>query len=393
MRALLLVILVLFGFSAPAHANRVMEVQNIRIDGSANRDAAVAEATRQAAQQVWTQLGRNTPLPTFTPTQLQTIATYVDVTNEVAQPNYYAGSFNIGIHVDSLQRIGSGQRAMPTADNSAAGAYTQDQADGIPVQHTPPSWVLIITGRSIAGTVTLWSIEDEWSKAWQRAPSTGTSTAVATGDSADQVRLKPSMLQEYDPMLADALRALARKYGAPAVALVMLDSQRPEIGLNEEVEIELTYLEKDMPDVLTSKGTLFVTSTAIAGTYNAAVTEGQKLLAGLVNGTAGNAQAQAIQPGGNYSYQPANQVGIGSQFGNTYSNAAAPVDTGSKLWVRIPLSSPADLGNYRRKIEAIPGARFEVIALNRMYVEGNILYNGDQNTLMQQLATAGLRQQ
>ncbi len=397
MRALLLLTCLLFAFASPAHADRVMEVQNVRVDGSANRDAAVSEATKQAAAQVWSKLGRTTPLPELTPTQLQTIASYVDVTNEVAQANYYAGNFNIGIYVNSLLRIGSGQSAVaeqaPTAQASDAYDPTQPYAaTTAAVSNEPPSWVLIITGRENGGTYTLWNAEDEWSKAWQRAPSTGISTAVATGDSADQLRLKPTMLQEYDPALTDTLRALANKYGAPAVALVILDSQRPEVGINEEVEVNVTYLEKDMPDVLTDKATMFITAGNTAVAYSAAVTEGQKLLSRLATGM-GDAPAAATAPGGNYAYQPANQIGVSGNTGNTYSSAAAPATAGSKLWVRIPLSSPGDLTNYRRKIETIPGARFEIIALNRMYVEGNILYNGDQNALMQQLASAGLRQQ
>ena len=41
MRALLLLTCLLLTFASPALADRVMEVQNVRVDGSANRDAAV----------------------------------------------------------------------------------------------------------------------------------------------------------------------------------------------------------------------------------------------------------------------------------------------------------------------------------------------------------------
>ena len=219
---------------------------------------------------------------------------------------------------------------------------------------------------------------------------TSISTAVATGDASDQNTLSASQLQEYAPNLPENLRRLAHKYGAPAIALVLLSSQRPEIGLNEEVKIEVTYLEKDMPEVQTTESSVFITNAAGTAPYSTAVTEGQKLISQLANGSANIANAaQATANTLNYAGQPDMQPG---RFGNTYSGTATS-PSASKLWVRIPLSGPADLANYRRKIEAIPGARFEIIALNRMYVEGNILYTGDQNTLMQQLAAAGLRQQ
>lgn len=229
----------------------------------------------------------------------------------------------------------------------------------------------------------MWNPADPWGQAWQRAAPVGVSTAVASGDQADQALLNGSMVQNYDPDLSDKLRSLAHKYGAPAVALVLLDSQRPEIAPNEEVQIEVTYLEKDMPEATTAQGSLFVTAANdTPAVFPQAVTVGQKLLNQMVSGVP-TEPAAARQP--QLSPRPA------GQFGNTYT--AVPSAPANKLWVRIPLSGPMDLANYRRKIEAIPGARFEITALNRMYVEGNILYSGDQNTLMQQLASAGLRQQ
>lgn len=384
MRAVLLALAIVFAFVLPARADRVMEVQNIHIDGSPNRDAAVAEATKQAAAQVWSKLGHTTPLPDLSPTQLQGISSYVDVANEVAQPNYYAANFNIGIQVGALTRAASGQNVAEAAP-PVSDAYNPAQPAPVTAANEPPSWVLIIPGRENAGTVSLWNLGDEWAKAWQRAPLVGISTAVTSGaDPADAATLSPEMVQNYNPALADKLHALARKYNAPAIALVLLSSQRPEIAPNEEVQVEITYLESDMPEALTAQSTLFVTAASLPQAYGMAVAEGQKLLGNLANGGPVTPVAAPATP-----YQPYAQPG---QFGNTY--AAAPTAAmANKLWVRIPLATPMDLANYRRRIEAIPGARFEIIALNRMYVEGNILYTGDQNSLMQQLAAAGLRQQ
>lgn len=380
MRRLLLALFLVLSFSLPARADRVMEVQNLHVDGAAGRDAAVTDATRQAAQQVWSKLGHSTPLPDLSPSQLQGITSYVDVANEVAQPNYYAANFNIGIQVGALMRVaggGSASSAAPVDD-----AYRPAPQQQAAASNEAPAWVLVLAGRENDGTVKMWDPADPWGQAWQRASSSNVATAVASGDPADQALLSGSMVQNYDPALSDKLRSLAHKYGAPAIALILLSSQRPEIAPNEEVQIEVTYLEKDMPEALTAQGSMFITAANTATAFPSAVVEGQKLLNQLVNGLPAEPVAAAQQP---LTPQPA------GQFGNTY--AEAPAATSNKLWVRIPLAGPMDLANYRRKIEAIPGTRFQITALNRMYVEGNIFYNGDQNALMQQLATAGLRQQ
>jgi hypothetical protein len=77
-------------------------------------------------------------------------------------------------------------------------------------------------------------------------------------------------------------------------------------------------------------------------------------------------------------------------YSGTSGSHAAQGD--SKVWVRIPLTLPSDLAKYRSQIESIPGASFEITALNRMYVEGNIHYTGSQDSLMQELARKGLAQ-
>ena len=378
MRVLLLAVFLFASLTLPVRAERVMEVQNIHIDGAAGRDAAVAQATQQAAQQVWAQMGRTAPLPELSPAQLQSIASYIDVANEVAQPNFYAGNFNIGIQVGALMQAATG--SAPTIAAPANDAYlpTTSQA--------APAWVLLIAAREQGGTLTLWNAEDDWTKAWQRAVTTDIATAIATGDPTDQATLNAALFQENDPALTDRLQTIARKYGAPAVALVVLQSARPQPSINEEISLEVFYTEKDMTDTVTAQSSLFITAPTPYGAYTAAVTEGQKLLHGLATGDAGTPTA----PTTNHEAQPES---LSSHFGNTYSSATPATPSTEKMWVRIPLATPADLGNYRRKIEAIPGARFEITALNRMYVEGNILYNGDRNILMQHLAAAGLHQQ
>lgn len=376
-----------------------MEVRNIRIDGQPNRDAAVEEATRQAAAQVWSKIGHGTALPALSSAQLQAIASYVDVANEVAQPNFYAGNFNIGIRLAALMRATGqapanestaadtgGETRAAAQSSSPASSETSDRA-ATSTSASGPAWVLVIPGHEQNGTISLWETNSPWVTAWQTVSASGVATAVAAGDPADKTELGAEAVQNFDPQLTSHLRALANKYNAPAVALILLKSSGSEIRVNEEVSLELTYLEREAPEALTAQDTLFVSATTLPTIYPTSVTAARRLLARL-SGTEQTANASTAA----LNAQMANTLG-NKAFGTSYSTPAVAPDSTNKLWVRIPLAGPADYANYRRKIESIPGVRFEVISLNRMYVEGNILYNGDQDTLMRNLANAGLRQQ
>jgi hypothetical protein len=380
MRLLILALLLLLPL--PALAERILEVQNIRIEqtGSAGRDAAVAEATRQAAAQVWKQLGHTDPLPTLSAERLQDIASYVDVANETIQPNFYSANFSVGIRVAALQG------REETATIESAPLATGNEA---------PRWVLVVPGREINEVVSLWVQEDAWSQAWNRASSNSSlSTAVATGDTEDRKLLTAAQIQSFDPALSDSLRDLARKYNAPAVALVLLSSARPDLGAGEEVEIEVTYVEAGGADSITAQSDVRAQIANSASPLAAAITRAQQTIESLATGeselppASPSGLAQGITP-----TTPAQTQTEPASFANSYSRPAEAGDAGNKLWVRIPLSTPADLGNYRKKIESIPGARFQITALNRMYVEGNILYSGDQAGLMRELAARGLAQQ
>jgi hypothetical protein len=254
-----------------------------------------------------------------------------------------------------------------------------------------PRWVLVVPVREISGVLQLWKPEDGWTQTWNRAgSSSGISTATASGDERDQQLLNAATLQGVDGQLADILSQLANKYHAPAIALISLTSDSEPVQPNREVGIQVSYMEKDQPEVMTAESNLFVSQSLLPSVYPAAVSEAQRMILQLATGTPTVAQPGAMPTA---AITPAGTPGLSASYGTSYNAPPAPVATGSKLWVRIPLASPADLANYRQKINSIPGARFEVSALNRMYVEGNILYSGTQQQLMQELSTRGLRQQ
>ena len=381
MRVLLSAFLLCFLALSPALASRVVEVQNIHVEqsGAGGRDAAVAEATRQAANQVWSQISPNTPVPALTPAELQAMASYVDVTNETVQPNYYAGNFNIGIIVGALKH------------GSASAETPQTTAPAQNAEAPAPSWVLIIPVREVGGVSSLWNINDEWARAWQRATASGFATASAGGDARDQIILPANQVSAGSNDMTTPLREFIDKYDAPAAAIVTLSSASAYLVPGANVTLDVVYLEKDQTEAMARSSTIYLNAPQQADLIPTAVKETQKLMASLIHGDVATAPSSPTPT----PVQPVAAPAIGSigQFSHTYSQAPAAPTNAQKLWVRIPLSTPMDLANYRRKIEDIPGAKFEITSLNRMYVEGNIVYSGPQAELMKQLAAHGLSQQ
>ncbi len=380
MRVLLSAFLLFLLALSPALASRVVEVQNIHVEqsGAGGRDAAVTEATRQAASQVWSQISPSTPFPALTPAELQAMASYVDVTNETVQPNYYAGNFNIGIIVSALKH------------GSASAEAPQTAAPAQNAESPAPSWVLIIPVREVGGAASLWNINDEWARAWQRATASGFATASAGGDARDQEILPATQVSAGSSDMTTPLREFIDKYDAPAAAIVTLSSASAYLVPGANVTLDVVYLEKNQTEAVARSSTIYLNAPQQADLIPTAVKETQKLMTALIHGDAAIPTPAPVQP------VAAPAVGSIGQFSRTYSQATAPAPatpSAQKLWVRIPLSTPMDLANYRRKIEDIPGAKFEITSLNRMYVEGNIVYSGPQAELMKQLASRGLAQQ
>jgi hypothetical protein len=385
----LIILLAVFALFAPlpAFAGRVMEVQGIHVEqqGTGGRDAAVAEATKQAAAQVWAKLGQTSPLPDLTPQQLQNLSTYVDVTNEAARPNFYSANFNIGISVSSLQRMTGISGALP--DDSVAGDFAQRPAqkpEEEPLQDGP-DWILVVPARETQAGVSLWNAADNWNSAWQRSAGGRISTATAGGDEEDKKLLTLQQVQDFDATLGDGLDNLASKYHAPASALVTLHTTGDAIRPDEEIKISVAYMEHSMTQPETAESTLFVTPAIAANPIPSAIAEARKLLAQISAGEPTTPQPRHSPASAGFSAPTHSTV-----YSGTSGSHAAQGD--SKVWVRIPLTLPSDLAKYRSQIESIPGASFEITALNRMYVEGNIHYTGSQDSLMQELARKGLAQ-
>lgn len=401
MRFLALFLAIFLLFPLTAEAERILEVQGVHVEKSdgSGRDGAVLEATRQAVAQAWTRLGTTSPLPDLSPAQLQGLTSYLDIASESAQSKFYSGTFNIGVRMSALARLSSGGMANDVGtETSSARSTSPQQQVATQAPPTPtlapedlPRWILIIPVREVAGIPQIWK-SDTWSQTWNRAGSSaGISTATASGDEKDQQLLSQSALQSDGQALADVLPQFMRKYNAPAVALVSLTSSNDPPTANQEVNIEVSYMEKEQPDVLSAQSSLFISQSLLPNVFPVSVSEAQRLILGLASGIS-TAPQPGTAPLSGAAATPAGTPGVSSGFQTSYARPQAP-SSATKLWVRIPLANPGDLVNYRQKINSIPGARFDITAMNRMYVEGNIVYSGNQQQLMQELSTRGLRQQ
>jgi hypothetical protein len=387
---IIFLILVLLAFPRTALAERVVEVQNIKVAEAQNRDEAVLKATRDAATQVWEQLNPGKPVPEFTNAQLDGMASYVDVTSEVIRPNFYAATFNLGIRSSAVSLDAYEPDATP------------QMIDTNPVteagERKPPSWVLVVPAREADGSSKLWDVNDAWAQAWVRAPAGRVPTAAPQADPKDAQLLPSGKLGGNEIELNSSLVALAQKYTAPAVALVLLQSPRAAIAAGDELTVEVLYTRADGSEQASAQSSIFVNTGNAANPIGDAVTEAIRQLGDLALGPLNSEPADPIvtNPMTAAAVLPvAGQPGLSSTYTANTSGGLAlhPSPAGNKVSVRIPLSSPADLATYRRKIDNIPGAHFEITSLNRTFVEGNIVYSGDQGVLMQKLAESGLRQQ
>lgn len=111
--------------------------------------------------------------------------------------------------------------ALTSIHASAAnveGSWPQDARGGALKR---PSWVLVVPAKRQAdGSLLVWDRGDSWVRQWivpEKTPK-GLRTVAIVGDSEDKRLIAASQI---DNMQSSALRQIARKYNAPAIALAV----------------------------------------------------------------------------------------------------------------------------------------------------------------------------
>lgn len=392
-RFLSLLFCVFLALAAPAFAERVVEVRNVHVEqaGQNGRDGAIAEATKQAALGVWRQLGKAGDLPPLTPAQVQSLAAYVDIANEQAQPGYYAATFTVGIRAQVLSHL-TGVDVPSEGLNAAAPSPSLAAPQPVAPATTsdPKAWVLVVPVRLVAGQAPqLWDAAGDWHKIWLSAAAGGRALVMSTGDADDQALLTPDVLQKSGDDLAKALLVLGKKYKAPSVALMRLETDGPQISPSSTVGVDVSLVD-DADTALREKQTrVYVAPDLVPNAFVLARQQALVLLSDLSGDAASLAAATAPMPAAT-----ADASGFVARATSVAPVSAlpAPEISTTTLPVRLPLKSAADLASYRSKISAITGAQFELRALGRQYAEGVITYRGPRDVLMRELASKGLGQ-
>lgn len=423
-----------FGIISPSIAGgNIEEIKGVTIEekGTAGRDEAVAEATKQAAQRVLDKMAQGATLPKqISAAKLEGLTTYVDIEKETIQPNYYAGTFNIGVRIDKVMELvglaenrdsisGSSFSSGMSADQTSYASSPTYQTENI----TKPSWVLIIPALERNGEYTLWDNNNVWNTSWlTQRQARGVIFSAAGGDFKDRNLLKAESLNHEDVALKDTLDSFAFKYGAPAVAVVTLHSSDLPPSAQGVYQLSVTYTHRDDPDLQNLSKTVQLPQSAdTAAFYSNAIEVAKKMILKAAQGEREAPSAPAttsslneqslgslsppVQSATVYAAQsPGNGVDTEQNMAqsasgtlypqaNENSRMAASSSTMKRLWVRIPLNRPADLMNIRRTIAGIQGAQFDISAMSKSYVEGYIIYAGDQSVLLQQLQQRGLAPQ
>lgn len=103
---------------------------------------------------------------------------------------------------------------------SPQGSWPEDMRGySLPKQN----WIMILPAtRKADGTVSVWNRADPWNRQWivPKATPSGTRTVAVNGDSEDMRIVSP---EQIDNMSVAALSKLAGKYGASAIAVVVLE--------------------------------------------------------------------------------------------------------------------------------------------------------------------------
>lgn len=124
---------------------------------------------------------------------------------------------------------------------AARGGFPGDAVSEAPVDPEPlhpdrprlsrPAWLLVVPVEGGRDGRSTWGRGTPWSRSWLApARQSGMRVVAITGDADDRDRVTDQVLSDpSDPRLREAALSLARKYGAPAVALVRMDAERGSV--------------------------------------------------------------------------------------------------------------------------------------------------------------------
>lgn len=377
MTRFILPLLALLACSAPAWAEPVVvEQETIRLDGdpSQARDKAMAQAQRRVVERL---AGRR-----VTQAEIDNAVTYTDVTAEQISGTRYEASFSIA--VDQGRLLGS----RPAAPVAAAGG---------------PRWVLLIPARIMPRGVEVWNLDDPWTMVWRREMMPGAiPIGAATGDAEDLDLLSQAQAHNRD---AEALRRLARKYGAGAAALAVIDeagvfAADPNAAASEDVQIETLYVPVEGAPVHVMVGLTKVADGGVRGVAQQLAGVIRKLAGESASGvTMGSPPQYLVPPGqpaqaaplwsGQGGFVPPSVTvggGIGTPGGTMFQGANGQ----AAHFIRVRVRGAAEWQMIANKLASIPGASFTPVGAPTGWLQGYVGYAGGADALRRELIQRGI---
>lgn len=144
-------------------------------------------------------------------------------------PSLRGESFGDGFYNGFFEfpAIGGAAGGFPGMQQPPA-TVPESAPEATPQRMARPGWILVLPVEGGRDGRSVWGRATTWTRAWL-APvrQSGMRIVSTAGDADDRDRLTERALADpSDPRIREGALAIARKYGAPAVALVRLDTAR-----------------------------------------------------------------------------------------------------------------------------------------------------------------------
>lgn len=359
-------------------------VENVKVDataesGTAARDSAIAAGQQEA----WRQLLRRLALAedfgkaeTLSPIELEQVIRDISLSNERTASTRYRADLSVRFRPQPARGVMGGRGVQfsdligpttlilpvwrvpdaPVATESLPGAPEE-----APAAPAPPAAAPMPAEPSIAlpppGTELLWDDPNPWRRAWETAslPFGLIPLIVPLGDISDVADIAVDAAVLGDPT---ALPAIARRYGAQNVAVLLAVPQGGTVGLPERLEITVVNHTAgvDLPESAVVTVTLPLGATDASALY----------LQGV--------EATSLQLAENWKRQ------------NAFGASAAGV-----LQMTAAIDRLEQWAEIRRRLEAVPlvtGAVPLRLALGE--VRFTLNFRGDERQLALALSRQGL---
>lgn len=348
--------------SFPALAQEEMSlysVSDVAVDitassAAAARDEAIIKAQHQAFDQLMGRLGAHS-VPLSDDDLTLTVRSF-EVQKEHASPQRYTGTFTVEFKPDAVKQI----------LEKGGVSYTEERAQ--PLVVLP---IAMLKDRPV-----LWDDRTIWRNAWEETARKAVLVPmiVPSGDLDDIAKIS---VQEALDGKAESLKALAQKYKAGGVLVVILEPKTPV----EEAQIEAQAVAYAY-DAEGEKKETFALSLSPGENFKSLDDEMKDGVMQIVNRVEGEWRT---------AHAPAPATPLTASAPGAIVPPATP---GAPVFlpVDVPVASLAIWGQIRNKLSHTPSVlATHVVTMTRGLVHIELQFQGDMAALQTGLNTAGLQ--